>query len=344
MRLPPVGLSLSTEKGVDGHEQHQQRGHAALGHDGERDADRGGQDQHSANLGGADPRGPADRRRSLTTARGVDRYPATMTFQPRVGATLIAAGNRVPRLIASCFKSHQWVTRPARAIANRLLPDDPTLVTVRSGRVEGIRLLILPRSEKFLWTGMHEPEVQEAIVDLLAPGMTFWDVGAHIGYFTLLASRVVGPSGTVHAFEPMPETFSRLRESIAANDAHNVVAHEMALSPTGGTASFHGGDLSVLWSLEPGGGPRSVTVQCQTLAEAFSLYGPPDLIKVDAEGSELDILASGRDGLEKHRVPVLLETATDRDVVISSEQLPFYEAKRVDGSHWLLTSRSGAPG
>jgi len=264
-----------------------------------------------------------------------------MSVLPHVRSALIAAGNRLPSGLASKLTSQSWVTRPARALANRLLPEAPTLVTLRAGRVEGVRLLILPRSEKFLWTGLHEPEVQDVIVSRLGPGKTFWDVGAHIGYFTLLASRVVGPTGTVHAFEPMPETFRRLITSIAANDAANVVAHELALSPTAGTATLHGGDVSVLWSLRPGGGAHSVTVICQTLADAFAEHGPPDLIKVDAEGAEIDILVSGRNQLAEHRVPVLLETANDTEVTVVKERLPFYDAERVNVNHWLLTVRPG---
>ena len=262
-----------------------------------------------------------------------------MAALQKLRSALIAAGNRMPRGLASKLQSQSRITGPARAIANRLLPDHPTLVTVRSGRVEGIRLVIQPRSEKFLWTGTHEPEVQDAIVEILGPGATFWDVGSHIGYFTLLASRVVGPTGTVHAFEPLPATFRRLKASIAANDAANVVAHELALSPVSGPASLHGGDVSVLWSLEPAGRPRSITVQCQTLAEAVSAYGPPDLIKVDAEGAEIDILECGRNELAEHRVPVLLETASDHEVIVATERLPFYEAERINMNHWLLTVR-----
>lgn len=261
-----------------------------------------------------------------------------MSFMPDVRSAFIVAGNRIPRRLASTLKSQSWTTRPARAIANRLLPEAPTLVRVRAGRVEGVRLLILPRSEKFLWTGLHEPEVQDAIVEILRPGMSFWDVGSHIGYFSLLASRVVGPTGAVHAFEPMPETFRRLTASIAANDAANVSAHELALSPTSGTASLHGGDVSVLWSLRPGRGPTSVAVRCQTLAEAFADHGPPDLIKVDAEGAEIDILVSGHGQLAEHRVPVLLETATDAEVGVAKQRLPFYDAEQVNVNHWLLTS------
>ncbi|MCA1709985.1 MAG: FkbM family methyltransferase [Actinobacteria bacterium] len=255
-----------------------------------------------------------------------------------VRTALIAAGNRLPPGLASRFQSQARVTRPARAIINRVLPDAPTLVTVRSGQVRGIRLLILPRSEKFLWTGTHEPEVQEAIANILQPGMTFWDVGSHVGYFTLLASRLVGPTGTVHAFEPMPETFRRLTTSLAANPgASNVVAHEVALSPTSGTAFLHGGDVSVLWSLRRGSSKTSVQVRCQTLAEACAVLGPPNLIKVDAEGAEIDILVSGRQNLAEHGIPILLETACDAEVGVLKQQLPFYRAERVNSTHWLLT-------
>lgn len=65
--------------------------------------------------------------------------------------------------------------------------------------------------------GLYEPEKTHELCSLLRPGMTFIDVGANKGDFTLLAAKCVGETGRVIAFEPAPENCKWIRESIAAN-------------------------------------------------------------------------------------------------------------------------------
>lgn len=252
-------------------------------------------------------------------------------------SALVTLGNHLPSELASRLNGHRWTTSAARTLANRVLPESPTIVTVRSGHVKGLRLCVFPRSEKFLWTGTHEPQVQDVLYRMLSPGMTFWDIGAHVGYFTLLGSRLVGPTGVVHAFEPVPQTFARLMQSVHATEATNVVAHEIAVAAETGATSMHGGDVSVVWSIRGDDTATGISVRCQTLADSFAAHGAPDLIKLDAEGAEADILASGKERLADHGVPVLLEAASLTEVTAILRRLPFFDADRVDMNHWLLT-------
>src|SRR4029450_8092682 len=69
--------------------------------------------------------------------------------------------------------------------------------------------------------GVWEPNVTAAFRRTLAPGDVCLDIGAHIGYYTLLAARLVGPEGHVHAFEPAPASFRRLRANRQLNRLHN---------------------------------------------------------------------------------------------------------------------------
>jgi len=84
----------------------------------------------------------------------------------------------------------------------------------------GNRNLAAPESAHSLqvFEGGGEPEVQAALVKLLRPGMTFYDVGANIGFFSLLAARLVGKTGRVVAFEADPDVAARLREHAARNE------------------------------------------------------------------------------------------------------------------------------
>src|SRR6266849_3549362 len=87
--------------------------------------------------------------------------------------------------------------------------------------------------------GVWEPSVTQFIQGLLGPGAGFVDVGAHQGYYSLLASRVVGPTGHVFAFEPESFNFSRLSENVALNNATNVTAIRQAVGDYTGRAVLH---------------------------------------------------------------------------------------------------------
>ena len=77
--------------------------------------------------------------------------------------------------------------------------------------------------------GTHEPQVMQTIKDLVQPGWTAIDVGAHIGYSTLLLANCVGPKGRVIAFEPLTENFELLQENTRLNSYSNIFAENLAL-------------------------------------------------------------------------------------------------------------------
>jgi FkbM family methyltransferase len=222
-----------------------------------------------------------------------------------------------------------------RPLVNRLAPAGPAWVTVRSGPAQGITLLIDARTEKFLWTGLHEPAVQHAMTRLLRPGMTFWDVGAHVGFFTVLGARLVGDQGHVHAFEPVVANRARLSAAIEKNGCGNVTIHDLALSSAPGEAVLHAHESSAMWSLA-GDGEDGVTVRCETLD---SLGLPrPDLVKIDAEGVELEVLRGGGELLSTARPALLVEFTIEALVEEARGLLPGYAFEHLDGNHWLLES------
>jgi hypothetical protein len=137
----------------------------------------------------------------------------------------LAAGvvDRLPPGLVERAANAPQVQRAFRPLANRVLSREPITVRVRGGRAEDLRLVIDPQSEKFLWSGIHEPHVDEVLARELKTGMRFWDVGAHVGYFALQASRLVGPDGLVVAFEPIEENAARLRRNVDLNSAAHVV-------------------------------------------------------------------------------------------------------------------------
>ena len=87
--------------------------------------------------------------------------------------------------------------------------------------------------------GVWEPNISNAIENLLIPGDVFVDVGANIGYDTLLASTLVGSSGTVVSIEALPSTFENLSKNVACNSAKNVRIVNAAVAEKSGPVTIY---------------------------------------------------------------------------------------------------------
>ena len=110
---------------------------------------------------------------------------------------------------------------------------------------EGFCLDINSKSafERSLYFRNGDPDTFEFIRNFLRPGMVFFDCGAHIGIFSILASLSVGNTGKVYAFEPTPVTYKRLLGNIRINDCHNINAFSLALGEKA--------DKSYIYQIEP---------------------------------------------------------------------------------------------
>jgi FkbM family methyltransferase len=140
----------------------------------------------------------------------------------------------------------------------------------------------------------YEPEVLATLRRLLRPGMTFCDVGANMGVITLLAARLVGPTGRVFAFEPMPENARVVRENVALNGFQNVTLIEAGIAEQNGEAQLHlskyGGNHRLA---ESPGGSLNLTITVQTLRlDSVPGLDRIDVLKSDTEGTELAVLRS----------------------------------------------------
>ena len=178
---------------------------------------------------------------------------------------LIWAVNRTPESVAAQFATDSSLSRYVRPLFNRFVTDEAVPVSIRTGPLKGATIVIRPRDEKFYWTGTHEPWVQETLGRLVGVGAKFWDVGAHVGFFTLLASRLVGPSGEVHAFEPVYATRARLQRTISLNLCRNVQVHEMAIAAESGLAFMRERYATSMSSLVHHPEVDDSQVPCQTL-------------------------------------------------------------------------------
>ena len=141
----------------------------------------------------------------------------------------------------------------------------------------------------------YEEGTTRLLRQIIKPGMAVIDAGAHVGYYTLLAARQVGPTGRVYAFEPEPANYDLLLRNIQRNEYTNIVAVNAALSRGVGQATLYLTGLdNGRHSLFRHGLPQqgSVIVEITTLDAFLESEGGTrvDLVKVDVEGSEADVL------------------------------------------------------
>jgi len=149
------------------------------------------------------------------------------------------------------------------------------------------------------YQGHSEPETAKLVMDFLKPGMTFWDVGAHIGEYSLLAAQRVGAKGRIHALEPRPDVYEFLERNVVANGLSNVTTHRLAVNDRSGVAQLSlrpEPSMSFLSSHQANDSAMaSIPVNTTTLDELWKVAGrTPDLIKVDVEGSERAVLAGAQ--------------------------------------------------
>lgn len=166
----------------------------------------------------------------------------------------------------------------------------------------------------------YEPEVSYFFTNVLQPGDTVVDVGAHIGYFSLLAGRVVGPTGRVFAFEPEPSNYRRLRDHLVQNGLRDVQSFNVALGSSPGEADmFFNSDNDgghAFWdvarhelchrSRKDGKQMRVEVVVLDHVLAGLDQSQGPRLIKIDAEGMEYEILKGALRTILGYGVPFII--------------------------------------
>jgi FkbM family methyltransferase len=159
----------------------------------------------------------------------------------------------------------------------------------------------------------YEPETTQFFESFLRPGMTVVDVGSHVGYFTLLSARLVGPEGKVYSFEPHPINFQLLVENVKRNGFRNVVFIRKAVSNKCGKCRLfltpHSSRQHSIFS-NVAQTKVYVEVETVTLDSFFASLGWPnvDLIKLDVEGAEKMVSEGMRELVRRNpRVKVIFE-------------------------------------
>lgn len=145
-------------------------------------------------------------------------------------------------------------------------------------------------AEFILTNNDYEDETRKEIEALLKPGNIFFDLGANIGFYTVLSAKIVGPLGKVYSFEPTPSTRVFLSQNVNTNNLDdNVIIEEYAISDTVGKAFFEVTDNSECNTILDSSALNAIEVNTISIDEYCKLKGIQsiDLIKIDIEGQEL---------------------------------------------------------
>lgn len=173
----------------------------------------------------------------------------------------------------------------------------------------GCRLRLDLSFERRYWVGNYEPAVVKAFRKAIRPGDVAYDVGAYIGYFSLLLGRLCGPEGAVYAFEPDSRAFVRLSENLAASGVRNVFPFQVALADRVGTGCLMehvSPDGRLLATGRGGNGSPIATTSLDHLVYAKGMPRP-HLIKMDVEGAEGRVLQGAARLLRESRPRLVIE-------------------------------------
>lgn len=232
------------------------------------------------------------------------------------------------RLLSRVIANRRWVETyrrlrafpgigPAiRWVSRLVLPvHAPRWVEIQSGVGRGLFLQSLPRFELAYVRGDHETVVQDLLSAWLRPRDIFFDVGAHVGFFSLIAGRLVGPEGTVLAFEPDPDNLTRLEAGIVRNRMEWIRANSVVVSDDHGKVWFarsspaSSGMEGRVVEGDVVSSTGRLVVQAVTLDDYFSTRA--GVVKIDVEGGEIRALKGASHLLRDGNLRWIVEAHTE---------------------------------
>ena len=223
------------------------------------------------------------------------------------------------KILPGSLKKAIYRTKPLAILIrrglNRASPTGLTEVKIAAGDLEGYRIQLDMQIDKDYWLGTYEPELQAALHEWVHPGVIAYDIGANIGYVSLLLAKAAGRQGHVYAFEALPGNAERWRKNVALNGM------EARLSLYAGAVISSPGPVKFLVHASGGMGKaagsagRDDSYQEEITVPGISLdefiYGqgnsPPQVVKMDIEGGEVLALPGMHRTLAEARPLMLME-------------------------------------
>ena len=239
-------------------------------------------------------------------------------------ALLLSFLNRMPaswiRAAGALRGKSRLVKRMTDWLPDRLRNRDGV---IQKGLGRGLRFNGGDSAVGFL-LGTHDVEVQSAFQQFLRPGMVVYDIGANVGFTAVLAAKQVGPSGQVICFEPLQNNAEQIRRNAALNDFRTIAVHQFAVGERDGDAEFQRSQ-SPTWGrlVQAGAAPSASGFLKVPMRSLDSLVGndglpPPDFIKMDVEGAEVDVLRGAQMLLRQARPVLVIEVHHTYQAVVAA--------------------------
>lgn len=204
--------------------------------------------------------------------------------------------------------------------------------------------------------GTTEPDIQKVLAAILRTDDVLYDIGANVGFFTIIGSRLVGPAGKVYAFEPLPNNASAISHNAKLNDFANVTVIAKAVSNKSGSATLVLSTEPTLAKLQdsefknvPTGSINVETIRIDDLLDTHAI-ARPSVVKIDVEGVEVDVLNGMLKTLSNEAPLILCENhGRNADVSKILDACGYWQFvvedpdKSLEDAHWSVHVLAGPP-
>jgi len=206
------------------------------------------------------------------------------------------------------------------------------VVPIIQGPLHGTKWIVGSGTHGY-WLGWYEADKVRRFAAAISGARVVYDIGANVGYYSVLASRVLGCPGQVVAFEPDPQNIAFLRRHLEMNAIENIRVVEAAVSDRCGEAMFQQEASRYMGALRQSGALLVRTLSVDDLVSSGK-FPSPDVIKIDVEGAEQQVLLGAKQTLRSCHPLLFLAT---HSTALHSECCQFlksfdYKLEAIDGS------------
>jgi FkbM family methyltransferase len=219
-------------------------------------------------------------------------------------AVFVGRADRIDSMNLSGISNGSLVGRALRS-PFRLIPASAA-VPILQGPLRG-RRWIVGSATHGCWLGSYEFKTQRAFAELVKSGNVVYDLGANVGFYTLLGARLAGDAGMVYSFEPLPRNLEYLRKHVAINRLGNCRVIDGAVADFDGEMTLESSEAPTTAHLSDGGDLSVRVVRVDSLVARGEIRAP-DVMKIDIEGSEVKALTGAAETIEQYRPRILMAT------------------------------------